>query len=1754
MRQVILKKNEAPNLPFDLLASNKLMNKICDACSINWRKETYYGTFESDSTLHLYTIRQRLSLVAHRLLSAGEATLERLLQSIQSAEKNEWEHCIRQAVNRVYDNALVIPTYWQGDILSKLDEPLRAVVHDFTHKEWMGLEIIFFQLDQYGVHLFLTSMAELNAARPECFEHFRKTFLASSCNWSTLLTPNFSAQIAKLAYMPLGTIALWQTLVTQHQEHAKVLDFAKMMPAFEGFLDALKAVEPEFTIPSDCAVIDAKNFFTSLSRLLHLTQLSLDPNEQLNHLNGLSLSAVGAVYPFRHEKFYAARATMALTPEQTVNQPKLIYATSEQAITAAIINPQITCEALQVLLHRYLAKVDYSAGFDTYERALKSLISLEGHSQQDKKLAFALCVFTSIGARQLRGLNDAVMHVALEPLLSALTTIAHPNKIALLFPLPFKLKPSLHELNKWLICKDTITNMPEGVTRMNSLLLRYGLLAWEHLLSPEVDSIQALEKRLQDLKMHEAGNFIAEMDAFLVEFSADEQQLLRTIIQLIRGDEMVTVGLQLIEASKHYKTTQSLTELLPLFVEGIRQQVMAPNNAAELIKGLTLQVIPYGIVAAFMRKGVRLALSDEQIKNFIVPAFALIAEELPSRQQQIAATQCLRMLLQARLNDPKPALDFFLHSLRNELLYASQIKYIFEALNQETLRALEPFYERQDLRGIICQVLNTNPALFNDAVKFHDNFPLFLAIISRQITAPSKKDAESLSIALKPLTANNRELLINFYKSPPYPPVASLLETFQVSSINEQVLVTLDKEPYGQRNLKSQLDNSQLFRELSHFENLLPDQKFDISIRKDMLRRLLTLNEKANDCANKTTQQIETDIEELSGHPNRDENEQLELLALLREYAYRTVPGKDALGLFANTSQMLAVLDSVFHQGNLGLQVSTGEGKTLIIALMSSFKALSSNNAVDLVTSNATLASRDLAAFNAFYDGCKITTSLIGAKSPLTNYIQHNRGINIADFGGMALFQGKHFYEGSLSQIDNDLILDEGDDALLDKRTLFNHPKQLKDDSSQSSANSPIAWIYPHLIAFVETPMFKQSKTRQEDVMNVMRYLQTQGNIEIEALMPLTKELDVWLDGALTVRDDLEQDVNYRVVHEMRIINGEETKVRYARIATDGRLDYEAQWGDGVQQLLHAKLNAQAKARGEEPNFVIDPEQDIIHSSTAKNVLKRYKRILSLTATPGSTAEGYECARKYAMDFHIIPPHNPLNRTELPTWYAEDNSEFETMIANQMLDCHQHKKPLVIVCETHSDVEKLHVYIQKNIKLSGIKVQTLTGSNPAEEESVIAKAGESGMVTISTAMISRGTDIQLKSPKHGLRVLQTYLSKERINIQVKGRAGRRGQRGEYGLLIDVERYKNEFPQLKKMSDRYYSKHSGFLENLWGNREQKEVIARQRDESIGDIKDLLNQLFCSLNRERQGMKKPIDDEEERRWHKLLTDFDQQSANLAESDQDLHEQLSLLVDWSASAWDELWTQQAEEIQPTLSLKSRHFYQCYADYVRHEDSCWYGLKQEDAASVDLKVDFALNHEGQADINQTRVNFIAKISDWNEYLKNKAQNEAQQIEKKVVTTYAKHKPKASVAAATKVAYDCYIVHTYDRNLDGYAKVYSGLFCDTQAMLLGERPLFANFRAWWNGHGSLFADTRATLAGIRPKFANTRMFFLRRSVDAEIKRINTLSTDTLIVDNDEKRLALQDVEEQLLPMRKMFFEKEQLQVLADKVNQIIKP
>jgi preprotein translocase subunit SecA len=91
---------------------------------------------------------------------------------------------------------------------------------------------------------------------------------------------------------------------------------------------------------------------------------------------------------------------------------------------------------------------------------------------------------------------------------------------------------------------------------------------------------------------------------------------------------------------------------------------------------------------------------------------------------------------------------------------------------------------------------------------------------------------------------------------------------------------------------------------------------------------------------------------------------------------------------------------------------------------------------------------------------------------------------------------------------------------------------------------------------------------------------------------------------------------------------------------------------------------------------------------------------------------------------------------------------------------------------------------------AGLEHQVLNARRDKEEALIVARAGEEGRVTIATNMAGRGTDIKLGTgvpERGGLHVILTERHEAgRIDRQLAGRCGRRGDPGTYEAFLSLE--------------------------------------------------------------------------------------------------------------------------------------------------------------------------------------------------------------------------------------------------------------------------------------------------------------------------------------------------------------------------------
>ena len=105
--------------------------------------------------------------------------------------------------------------------------------------------------------------------------------------------------------------------------------------------------------------------------------------------------------------------------------------------------------------------------------------------------------------------------------------------------------------------------------------------------------------------------------------------------------------------------------------------------------------------------------------------------------------------------------------------------------------------------------------------------------------------------------------------------------------------------------------------------------------------------------------------------------------------------------------------------------------------------------------------------------------------------------------------------------------------------------------------------------------------------------------------------------------------------------------------------------------------------------------------------------------------------------------------------------------------------------------------LAERLRSTGITCEILNAKNDEQEARIVARAGAFGAVTISTNMAGRGTDIRLGGEDEGSRERVAALGglyvigtnrheSRRVDLQLRGRAGRQGDPGESRFFLSLE--------------------------------------------------------------------------------------------------------------------------------------------------------------------------------------------------------------------------------------------------------------------------------------------------------------------------------------------------------------------------------
>ena len=258
-----------------------------------------------------------------------------------------------------------------------------------------------------------------------------------------------------------------------------------------------------------------------------------------------------------------------------------------------------------------------------------------------------------------------------------------------------------------------------------------------------------------------------------------------------------------------------------------------------------------------------------------------------------------------------------------------------------------------------------------------------------------------------------------------------------------------------------------------------------------------------------------------------------------------------------------------------------------------------------------------------------------------------------------------------------------------------------------------------------------------------------------------------------------------------------------------GRILAGRRYSDGLHQALEAKESVK-----------IERETQTLATITIQNYFRQYDKLAGMTGTAETEAE--ELGSIYGLDVVVIPTHRDILRDDREDLVYKTKREKYNAVIDEIIDCHHRGQP-VLVGTISVDSSEL---LSRMLKRKNIPHNVLNAKQHQKEAEVVVRAGQNGAVTIATNMAGRGTDIKLGEgvkDSGGLHILGTERhDSRRIDLQLRGRAGRQGDPGSSVFYLSLE------DDLMRLfgSDRV----AGFMDRL-GIEEGEVITARMITRAI-----------------------------------------------------------------------------------------------------------------------------------------------------------------------------------------------------------------------------------------------------------------------------------------------------------------------------------
>jgi len=447
------------------------------------------------------------------------------------------------------------------------------------------------------------------------------------------------------------------------------------------------------------------------------------------------------------------------------------------------------------------------------------------------------------------------------------------------------------------------------------------------------------------------------------------------------------------------------------------------------------------------------------------------------------------------------------------------------------------------------------------------------------------------------------------------------------------------------------------------------------------------------------------------------------------------------------------------------IEMGTGEGKTLSGAIAAAGYALAGRN-VHVVTINDYLARRDAEWMGPLIEALGLTVGWITADStPEQRRAAYECDVTYASVNeiGFDVLRDQLVTDvADLVAPNPDVaIVDEADSVMVDEALV---PLVLAGTSHRETPKLEIVRLVGELVADKDADRYFATDDDNRNVhlteAGAQKLERALGGIDLYAEENVATTLTE-VNVALHAHVLLQRDVHY-IVRDgaVQLIN-----------ASRGRIAALQRWPDGLQAAVEAKEGIETTETGE-----------VLDTITVQALINRYPTVCGMTGT--ALAAGEQLRQFYSLAVSPIPPNTANIRVDEPDRVYVSTGAKNDAIVDHIIEVHATGQPILVGTQDVAESEDLHARLVRR----GVPAVVLNAKNDEEEARVIAEAGTLGVVTVSTQMAGRGTDIRLGGSDEadhdrvaelgGLHLIGTGRHRtERLDNQLRGRAGRQGDPG-----------------------------------------------------------------------------------------------------------------------------------------------------------------------------------------------------------------------------------------------------------------------------------------------------------------------------------------------------------------------------------------